>query len=121
MKRMIVRVLSLAMLLALLAGCASKPQEPASGDEGKTPAADVDSPADGEKIYRFALVSNGPITDGDWNENSPSFPLSETSFTDEFPTKSPPILPSASPLGGEIPGDFGAESCYFYSNSMVFL
>ena len=70
MKRMIVRVLSLAMLLALLAGCASKPQEPASGDEGKTPAADVDSPADGEKIYRFALVSNGPITDGDWNENS---------------------------------------------------
>lgn len=77
MKRMLTCLLCLAMVLALFAGCGSKPQEPSNNDS-QTPSTDNQTPSDAsepsgggdEKVYHFALVSNGPVTDGDWNENS---------------------------------------------------
>ena len=63
MKKVLALILCLVMTMAMLVGCGSNDggSGSGSGDSG-----DGGSEA---KVFKFALISNGPINDGDWNEN----------------------------------------------------
>lgn len=60
MKKALSLLLSAVCVLSLATGCSSSSSTTSTTEETTTE----------ETIYRFALVSNGPISDGDWNENS---------------------------------------------------
>lgn len=67
MKKRISLLLCITLAFALVTGCA--PKEGAGTDKPQPSTAQSQKPEEG-KIYRFALISNGPINDGDWNENA---------------------------------------------------
>ncbi len=60
MKKALSLLLCLLMACSMLTAC-QKTDGNNNGDQQNN---------NDTKIYKFALVSNGPVTDGDWNENS---------------------------------------------------
>lgn len=66
MKKLMALILCVLMTASLLAGCGAKSSD--SGSAASSGAGSETAETAG-KVYKFALISNGPINDGDWNEN----------------------------------------------------
>ena len=66
MKKILTLMLCLVMTVSALSGCGAKSDTANDGGTENNGAAQTDST---DKVYKFALISNGPINDGDWNEN----------------------------------------------------
>ena len=69
MKKFVAVAMGILLAASVLAGCGGGAQSAAESTAESTAASTAESTAQGGKVYKFALISNGPINDGDWNEN----------------------------------------------------